>query len=139
MRAQDGAGAILLNTNKCNKTMRQYKESEWREEVEDIERADDLPKDLEVLSLGLNLTRATTRGAILYFYFNSPADCQTDRYYIMSTRRRLKAIRKERRKRVITKIRQWRKSITTRIYRWQLQCEYKRIMRHDKPNNTIEQ
>lgn len=115
-----------------NKTMRQYKESEWREEVEDIEREDDLPNDLKALSDSLNLERATTRGAILYFYFSLPEDYQADRSCVLDVRRRLKAIRKERRKRVITKIRQWRKSITTRIYRWQLKREYKRIMRHDQ-------
>lgn len=107
--------------------MRQYKESEWREEVEDIERKDDLPKELEVLSIRLNIRRATTRGAVLHFYFNLPEDYQADSSNVLDVRRRLKAIRKERRKRVIDKIRQWRKSITTRIYRWQLQYEYKRI------------
>lgn len=112
--------------------MKQYKESEWREEVEDIERADDLPKDLEVLSIGFNINSATTRGAILYFYFRSPEDYQADRSNVLDVRRRLKAIRKERRKRVITKIRQWRKSITTRIYRWLLKQEYKRIIKHDQ-------
>lgn len=120
------------NTNKRhNKTMRDFKESEWRDEVECLKAKDYLP--YTDISEALDRYHdATTRGAILYFYFNLPADCQTDRYYIMSTRRRLKAIRKERRKRVITKIRQWRKSITTRIYRWQLQCEYKRITKHDQ-------
>lgn len=113
--------------------MRQYKESEWREEVEDIERADDLPKDLEELSNRLNLSRATTRGAILYFYFRFPEDYQADRSHVLDVRRQLKAIRKKRRKRVITKIRQWRKSITTRIYRWQLKREYKRIIKQDQP------
>lgn len=112
--------------------MRQYKESEWREEVEDIERANDLPKELKALSNSLNLSRATTRGAILHFYFSLPEEYQTRRSCILDARRRLKAIRKKRRKQVIDKIRQWRKSITTRIYRWQLKYEYKRIMRHDK-------
>lgn len=112
--------------------MRQYKESEWREEVEDIERANDLPKDLEVLSNALNINSATTRGAVLHFYFSLPKDYQADRSHVLGVRRRLKAIRKKRRERVITKIRQWRKSITTRIYRWQLQCEYKRITKHDQ-------
>lgn len=127
------AGAILLHqpTTKPNKTMRQYKESEWRDEVEYLKAKDYLP--YTDISEALDRYHdAKTRGAILYFYFNLPANCQTDRYYIMSTRRRLKTIRKERRKQVIDKIRQWRKSITTRIYRWQLQCEYKRIMRHDQ-------
>lgn len=112
--------------------MRQYKESEWREEVEDIERDDDLPKEMEVLNIVFNINRATTRGAILYFYFSLPKDYQADRLKVLDVRRRLKAIRKKRRERVITKIRQWRKSITTRIYRWQLQCEYKRITKHDQ-------
>lgn len=138
MRAQDGAGAILLNNNKCNKTMRDFKESEWRDEVEYL-KAKDYPPFTAISEALDRYHDAKTRGAIIYFYFNLPESCQTDRYYIISTRRRLKAIRKERRKRVITKIRQWRKSITTRIYRWQLQCEYKRITKHDKPNNTIEQ
>ena len=120
--------------------MKQYKESEWREEVKDLKAKDYLP--YSDISKALDRYHdATTRRAIIYFYSNLPESCQTDRYYIMKTRRRLKAIRKERRKRVITKIRQWRKSITTRIYRWQLKCEYKykRIVRHNKPNNTIEQ
>lgn len=119
--------------------MRQYEENEWREEVEDIEREDYTPEPLKVLSNSLNIDRATTRGAVLYFYFSLPEEYQTKRSCILDARRRLKAIRKERRKRVIDKIRQWRKAITTRIYRWQLKCEYKRIMRHDKPNNTIDQ
>lgn len=118
--------------------MRDFKESEWREEVEYLKAKDYLP--YSDISKALDRYHdATTRRAIIYFYSNLPESCQTDRYYIMKTRRRLKAIRKERRKRVITKIRQWRESITTRIYRWQLKCEYKRIVRHDKPNNTIDQ
>lgn len=119
-------------TQQHDKTMRQYKESEWREEVEDIERDDDLPKELEVLNIVFNINRATTRGAILYFYFSLPKDYQADRFKVLDVRRRLKAIRKKRRERVITKIRQWRKSITTRIYRWQLKREYKRIIKHDQ-------
>lgn len=117
--------------------MRQYKESEWREEVEDIERADYTPEPLKTLNNALNIRRATTRGAILYFYFRLPKDYQADRSQVLDVRRRLRAIRRERRKRVITKIRQRRKSITTRIYRWQLKCEYKRITKHDQ--NQIKQ
>ena len=119
---------VATNNNKRHdKTMRQYKESEWREEDEDIERANYLAKDLGMMRNDLNISRATTRGAVLHFYFSLPKDYQADRSNVLDVRRRLKAIRKERRKRVITKIRQWRKSITTRIYRWQLQYEYKRI------------
>lgn len=102
--------------------MRQYKESEWREEVEDIERANYLPKDLGMMRNGLNISRATTRGAVLHFYFSLPKDYQADRSQVLDVRRRLRAIRRERRKR----------AITTRIYRWQLQCEYKRITKHDQ-------
>lgn len=112
--------------------MRQYKESEWREEVAYLEREKHVPEPLKVLSNSINVRRATTRGAVLYFHFSLPAEYQTQRLYIMEARKRLKAIRKERRKRVIDKIRQWRKSITTRIYRWQLQCEYKRITKQNK-------
>ena len=112
--------------------MRQYKESEWREEVEDIERANYLPKDLGMMRNDLNISRATTRGAILHFYFSLPKDYQADRFHVLDVRRRIRAIRKKRRERVITKIRQWRKSITTRIYRWQLKREYKRITKHDQ-------
>lgn len=120
------------NQRPNNKIMRQYKESEWRDEVEYIDREKHVPEPLKVLSNSLNISRATTRGAVLYFYFSLPEEYQRDRHNIFSAHRQLRAIRKERRKRVIDKIRQWRKSITTRIYRWQLQCEYKRIMRHDQ-------
>lgn len=108
--------------------MRDFKESEWIDEVAHIKEQEiNSPECLQALNNSINIDRATTRGAVLYFYFSLPADFQTQRFYIMTTRRRLKAIRKKRRKRVITKIRQWRKSITTRIYRWQLKREYKRI------------
>lgn len=136
MKAQDGAGAILLNTNKCNKTMRYFKESEWRDEVEYIDREEHVPEPLKVLSNSINITRATTRGAVLYFYFSLPAEFQVDRHNIFSAHRQLRAIRQERRRQTIIK---WRRAIKAKIYRWQLQCEYKRIMRHDKPNNTIDQ
>lgn len=136
MRAQDGAGAILLNTNKCNKTMRYFKESEWRDEVEYIDREEHVPEPLKVLSNSINITRATTRGAVLYFYFSLPKDYQAECDNIFSARRRLKTIRQERRRQTIIK---WRRAIKAKIYRWQLQCEYKRITKHDKPSNTIEQ
>lgn len=117
--------------------MRQYKESEWREEVEDIkvqgQSPEYIPEPLRALSNNIYIDRATTRGAVLHFYFSLPADYQTQRCYILDARRRLRAIRKERRKRVISKIRQWRKSITTRIYRWLLKREYKRIT-NQRPN-----
>ena len=111
--------------------MRQYKESEWRDEVEFLKTKDYPP--YTAISEALDRYHdAKTRGAIIYFYFNLPESCQTDRYYIISTRRRLKAIRKERRKRVIDKIRQWHKSLKAKIYRWLLKREYKRIMRQDQ-------
>lgn len=116
--------------------MRQYKESEWREEVEDIkvqgQSPEYIPEPLRALSNNIYIDRATTRGAVLHFYFSLPEEYQMRRSCILDARRRLKAIRKERRERVITKIRQWRKSITTRIYRWQLKREYKRIIKHDQ-------
>ena len=119
--------------------MRQYKESEWREEVEYVKGQDiPCPEPLAVLNNSLSITQATTRGAVLYFYFSLPEGFQRDRNNIFSAHRQLRAIRKERRKRVIDKIRQWRKSLKAKIYRWQLKCEYKRITKHDKPNNTIE-
>lgn len=120
------------NDNDNDKTMRQYKESEWREEVEAIGWKDYDPEPLKLSHTSDNISRATTRGAVLHFYFSLPENYQADRTYILDARRRLRAISKERRKRVITKIRQWRKSITTRIYRWQLKREYKRIIKHDK-------
>ena len=137
MRAQDGRELSSYTTTKPNnKTMRQYEESEWREEVEDIkvqgQSPEYIPEPLRALSNNIYIDRATTRGAVLHFYFSLPEEYQMRRSCILDARRRLKAISKERRKRVIDKIRQWRKSITTRIYRWQLQCEYKRIMRHDQ-------
>ena len=111
--------------------MRDFKESEWREEVEHLKAKDYLP--YSDISEALDRYHdATTRRAIIYFYSNLPESCQTDRYYIMETRRRLKAIRKGRRKRVITRIRQWRKSIKAKIYRWRLKQEYKWITKHDK-------
>ena len=117
--------------------MRQYKESEWREEVEDIKVQEQspeyIPEQLRALRNNVYIDRATTRGAVLHFYFSLPEEYQTKRSCILDARRRLKAIRKKRRERVIDKIRQWRKSITTRIYRWQLKCEYKRIIKHDQP------
>lgn len=115
-----------------NKTMRQYKESEWREEYEELNREGRCSTEMEIFCNAMSISRATTRGAVLYFHFSLPAEYQTQRLYIMEARKRLKTIRKERRKRVIDKIDQWRKSITTRIYRWQFKCEYKRIMRHDQ-------
>lgn len=120
--------------------MRQYKESEWRDEVAHIKEQEiNSPECMQALNNSINIDRAKTRGAVLYFYFSLPADYQTQRFYIMTTRRRLKAIRKERRKRVIDKIRQWRKSLKAKIYRWRFKQEYKWITKHDKPNNTIEQ
>lgn len=117
--------------------MRKYKESEWRDEVEYLKEQDiPCPEPLAVLNNSISITRATTRGAVLYFYFSLPEEYQTERNNIFSAHRQLRAIRKERRKRVITKIRQWRKSITTRIYRWQLQSEYKRITKHDTKQIT---
>ncbi len=115
-----------------NKTMRQYKESEWREEYEELNREGRCSTEMEIFCNAMSISRATTRGAVLHSYFSLPPENQLDRHYILDARKRLKAIRKKRKKRVIDKIRQWRKSITTRIYRWQLQCEYKRIMRHDQ-------
>lgn len=109
--------------------MKQYKESEWREEVEYIDREKHVPEPLKVLSNSINITRATTRGAVLYFYFSLPEEFQRDRSNIFSAHRRLRAIRKERRRQTIIK---WRRSLKAKIYRWQLQCEYKRIMRHDQ-------
>lgn len=118
--------------------MRDFKESEWRDEVEYVKKQSRpcpfIPVDVMYIRDCINLS--TTRGAVLYFHFSLPADYQTQRSYIMEARRRLKAIRKERRKRVITKIRQWRKSITTRIYRWLLKQEYKWITKHDKTKQT---
>ena len=120
-------------TQQHDTTMRQYKESEWREEVAHIKEQEiNSPECLQALNNSINIDRATTRGAVLYFYFSLPKDYQADRSNVLDVRRRLKAIRKERRKRVITKIRQWRKSITTRIYRWQLKREYKRIIKQDQ-------
>lgn len=135
---------LSVGTNrpqKNNTAMRDFKENEWRDEVAHIKEQEiNSPECLQALNNSINLNRATTRGAILYFYFSLPEDYQADRSCVLDVRRRLRAIRKERRKRVITKIRQWRKSITTRIYRWQLQCEYKRITKQ-RPNqtSTIEQ
>lgn len=107
--------------------MRQYKESEWREEYEELNREGRCSTEMEIFCNAMSISRATTRGAVLHFYFSLPEEYQMRRSCILDARRRLKAIRKERRKQVIDKIRQWRKSITTRIYRWQLQYEYKRI------------
>lgn len=115
--------------------MRYFKESEWRDEVEYVKKQNRpcpfLPVDEMYIRDCINLS--TTRGAVLYFHFSLPADYQTQRRYILDVRRRLRAIRKERRKRIISKIRQWRKSITTRIYRWLLKREYKRIT-NQRPN-----
>lgn len=109
--------------------MRQYKESEWRDEVEYVKKQSRpcpfIPVDVLYIRDCINLS--TTRGAVLYFHFSLPAEYQTQRLYIMEARKRLKTIRKERRKRVIDKIHQWRKSITTKIYGWLLKREYKRI------------
>lgn len=119
--------------------MKQYKESEWREEVEDIKVQDiPCPEPLAVLNNSLSITRATTRGAVLYFYFSLPEEFQKDRNNIFSAHRQLRAIRKERRRQTIIKWRNWRRAIKAKIYRWQLKCEYKRITKHDKPNNTID-
>lgn len=112
--------------------MRQYKESEWRDEVEYLEREEHVPEPLKVLSNSINITRATTRGAVLYFYFSLPAEFQADRHNIFSAHRQLRAIRKERRRQTIIKWRNWRGAIKAKIYRWLLKQEYKRITKHDQ-------
>lgn len=112
--------------------MKQYKESEWREEVEYVKGQDiPCPEPLAVLNNSLSITRATTRGAVLYFYFSLPEEFQRYRNNIFSAHRQLRAIRKERRRQTIIKWRKWRGAIKAKIYRWQLKCEYKRVMRHD--------
>ncbi|MDD7318747.1 MAG: hypothetical protein PUG74_08750 [Prevotellaceae bacterium] len=121
--------------------MRKYKESEWREEVEDLEGlmyTDPYNQSLEGVTL-YALKNATTRGAVLYFHFSLPVDFNTDVDHIMSIRRKLKEIRRKRRGERGYKRYLWRKSLKAKIYRWLLKCEYKRITKHDKPNNTIEQ
>lgn len=112
-----------------NTTMRQYKENEWRDEVEYLDQEKHAPEPLRVLSNSLNITRATTRGAVLYFYFSLPEEFQRDRNNIFSAHRQLRAIRKERRRQTIIK---WRRAIKAKIYRWQLKREYKRITKHDQ-------
>lgn len=113
--------------------MRYFKESEWRDEVEYLKEQDiPCPEPLMVLNNSLSITRATTRGAVLYFYFSLPAEFQVDRHNIFSAHRQLRAIRKERRRQTIIKWRKWRGAIKAKIYRWQLQCEYKRITKHDQ-------
>lgn len=113
--------------------MRYFKESEWRAEVEYLKEQDiPCPEPLMVLNNSLSITRATTRGAVLYFYFSLPAEYQADRHNIFSAHRQLRAIRKERRRQTIIKWRNWRRAIKAKIYRWQLQCEYKRIIKHDQ-------
>lgn len=106
--------------------MKQYKESEWREEVKDLKnvmRSDSSksPESTPWWAIGT----ATTRGATLYFYFSLPADFNTDADNIVRLRRELEWIRRERRT-------QWRKSLKAKIYRWQLKQEYKRITKHDQ-------
>ena len=105
--------------------MRQYKESEWREEYEELNREGRCSTEMEIFCNAMSISRATTRGAVLHSYFSLPLEKQLDRHYILDARKRLKAIRKK------------RKSITTRIYRWQLKREYKRIIKHDQ--TTIDQ
>lgn len=113
--------------------MRQYKESEWREEVKAIKavmRSDSSKSPESTPWWGIG--NATTREAALYFYFSLPSSFNTDPDNILSLRIRLKEIRRKRRYLL-------RRSLKAKIYRWQFKCEYKRIMRHNKPNNTIEQ
>lgn len=112
--------------------MKYFKESEWRDEVEYLDREKHVPEPLKELNNSLNITRATTRGAVLYFYFSLPAEFQVDRHNIFSAHRQLRAIRKERRRQTIIKWRNWRRAIKAKIYRWQLKQEYKRITKHDQ-------
>lgn len=112
--------------------MKYFKESEWRDEVEYIDREKHVPEPLKVLSNSLNISRATTRGAVLYFYFSLPEEIQAERNNIFSAHRQLRAIRKERRRQTIIKWRNWRRTIKAKIYRWQLKREYKRITKHDQ-------
>lgn len=116
--------------------MKYFKESEWRDEVEYLDREKHVPEPLKELNNSLNITRATTRGAVLYFYFSLPAEFQVDRHNIFSAHRQLRAIRKERRRQTIIKWRNWRGAIKAKIYRWQLKCEYKRITKHDQNQIT---
>lgn len=109
--------------------MKYFKESEWRDEVEYLDREKHVPEPLKELNNSLNITRATTRGAVLYFYFSLPEEFQRERNNIFSAHRQLRAIRKERRRQTIIN---WRRAIKAKIYRWQLKQEYKRITKHDQ-------
>lgn len=109
--------------------MRQYKESEWREEVERLEAlmyTDPYNLSIEGATCRA-IANATTRGATLYFYFSLPTDYNTDTDHIMSIRRKLKEIRRKRRGERGYKRYLWRRSLKAKIYRWQLKREYKRI------------
>lgn len=112
--------------------MRDFKESEWKDEVEYLDREKHVPEPLKELNNSLSITRATTRGAVLYFYFSLPEEFQRERNNIFSAHRQLRAIRKERRRQTIIKWRNWRRAIKAKIYRWQLKQEYKRITKHDQ-------
>lgn len=116
--------------------MKYFKESEWKDEVEYLDREKHVPEPLKELNNSLNITRATTRGAVLYFYFSLPEESQAERNNIFSAHRQLRAIRKERRRQTIIKWRNWRRAIKAKIYRWQLKCEYKRITKHDQNQIT---
>lgn len=120
--------------------MRQYKESEWREEVKDLENmmSSDSFKGPNPAPWWA-IAHATTRGAVLHFFLGEQEDINTDTENIMAVRKRLKKIQRVRRGKRKYKRYLWRRSLKAKIYRWQFKCEYKRITKHDKPNNTIDQ
>lgn len=133
MQAPTPCVATNTTANQHDKTMRYFKESEWRDEVEYLKEQDiPCPEPLASLNNSLNITRVTTRGAVLYFYFSLPEELQRDRHNIFSAHRQLRAIRKERRRQTIMKWRKWCSAIKAKIYRWQLKREYKRITKHDQ-------
>lgn len=118
--------------------MKQYKESEWREEVKELKeyiRCDPDEPGPETATWWA-IANATTRGTVLYFFLCTPAYFNTDPKNISRARTRLKEMRKERRKQRRIKRYLWRKSLKAKIYRWQLKCEYKRITKHDQNQIT---